>query len=184
VAPSDDGITVGVWSTDQMGPTGQNATFVTDCPLGANNVNYLCHFSGTSAAAAFVSGVASLVIAKDQTLTSSEVYEILTQSAVTDLDSGTIAAPDEEYGYGRVDAFRAILSLARGDCNNDGQISLIDATTLVNHLFHTFDEMPPSDLLGDVNCDGLVNLTDVLKLNAHLFTTFEPLDVPCFEFGD
>jgi subtilisin family serine protease len=60
--------------------------------------------SGTSMAAPHVAGVAALVLARHPELTSDQVRQILRASA-TDLGP---AGKDAQYGYGRVDAARAV----------------------------------------------------------------------------
>ncbi len=74
-------------------------------------------FTGTSCAAALTSGVACLLLAEDPYLTNEEVEGIICASA-TDLVyedpiNGTYAYPgwDEETGWGRVNAFRALMRL-------------------------------------------------------------------------
>jgi serine protease len=112
VAPSGPGLEGDVWSLDQMGELGPNRTISPlGCPPSANDIDYYCKFNGTSAAQPLVAGTAALLLAKDSTLTSSQVYAIIRHSAVTDLAWGTITPPSTQYGYGRVDAFRAVLSI-------------------------------------------------------------------------
>ncbi len=135
IAPSSDGVTIPVWGLDQMDNLGWNPTYMTDCPPLANDVNYDCHFGGTSAACPVVSGTAALLMSKDTTLNFQGYYYLLRYSAVTDLDWGTITPPNNQYGYGRVDAFRSILSISRGDINNDNVIgSAIDLTLMVDYI--------------------------------------------------
>jgi len=124
VAPSGDVNYQGdVWTLDQMGTLGFNPTRFSDCPPGGNDNDYDCRFGGTSAACPVVSGTAALLLSRNSTLSAQAVYYILRNSAVTHLDWGTINPPDDEYGHGRVDAYRAILSIARGDANNSGTVS-------------------------------------------------------------
>jgi hypothetical protein len=66
--------------------------------------------TGTSVAAAEVSGIAALLIELQPALTPDEVRKIL-QSTATDLGP---KGPDEQYGSGLADAYRAVLSLGRG----------------------------------------------------------------------
>lgn len=61
--------------------------------------------SGTSFAAAHVAGLVSLLLVKDSTLTSSAIYDIITQS--TDLVAGQ-SGYSPEYGYGRVNFVKAL----------------------------------------------------------------------------
>ncbi|MGB3262208.1 S8 family serine peptidase [Paenisporosarcina sp.] len=60
--------------------------------------------NGTSMAAPVVSGVAALVLSKNPLLTSDQLEKILTKSSVDLYDRGW----DDYYGYGRVDAYRAL----------------------------------------------------------------------------
>ncbi len=62
------------------------------------------YYSGTSPAAAHVSGAAALVKACDPTLTNAEIREILQSTAVDLGEPGW----DPLYGHGRVDAFSAV----------------------------------------------------------------------------
>ena len=188
VAPSGAaGSGADVWSIDQMGDLGGNrTTWQMDCPPSANDVDYFCKFNGTSAAQPLVAGTAALVLAKDPALTAPEVYEILKNSAVTNFDWGTITPPNDEYGYGRVDAFRAVLSISRGDINNDGQSfpDLADLVYLINYLMLGGPEPFPSVLLADVDCDGEIGLSDINYGINHIFYGGPPPVNPCFEFGD
>jgi archaellum component FlaC len=73
----------------------------------------LDHFSnpffGTSAAAPHVAGIAALVWEADPTLTSGEVFDVITSTAV-DGDPGW----DNTWGFGRADAYEAVASVATG----------------------------------------------------------------------
>jgi len=168
-----------------MSSDGWNPTEFTNCPPASNDLDYDCHFGGTSAAAPVVAGVASLLLARDPDLTAQEVYDILENSAVTNLDWGSITPPDDEYGYGRVDAYRAILSIARGDANNDANITVSDVSFLIAYMYEGSGQPPwPDSLLGDANCNGTLTIGDIGLLIDHLFITLEPLPLPCFEFND
>lgn len=186
VAPSDDGYYVGVWSLDQMGSEGYNPSYVSDCPPGNNDMNYHCHFGGTSAAAPIVSGVAALLLSKDSTLSTEAIYYILENSAQRHLAWGTSIPHSLEYGEGRVDAFRAVLSISRGNVNNsaDEEVDISDLMYLVNYLQLGGPAPFPTPLIADVNCDGQVDLSDLIYLTNYLFLgQAEPI-TPCFEFGD
>jgi serine protease len=183
VAPSGDVNLQGdVWTLDQMGNLGYNPTYISDCPPGSNDIDYDCRFGGTSAACPVVSGIAALLLSKDTTLGAQAIYYILRNSAQTNLDWGSITPPDNQYGYGRVDAFRAILSLSRGDVNNSGTISVSDVTSLAAYLYGFGPEPFPSVLLGDCDCSGTVNMSDVTYLVSYLHGYGPPPVKPCFEF--
>jgi hypothetical protein len=183
----DEGIYRGdMWTLDIMGYTGWNILKFRNCPPDTNDWDYDCHFGGTSGACPVVAGVASLLLAYDSTLTRDIVYSILKHSAVTHFDSFYITPPDFYYGYGRVDAFRAILSIARGNIDNDPgkNIDIADLTALIDYLYNTFVPPFPSPLLGDVDCDGTVDMSDLSLLIDHLFVNLTPLNVPCFNYGN
>ena len=93
MAPSS-GSGARVRTTDRMGAAGYNTT------------NYNANFGGTSAACPVVSGVATLLLGYDASLTSDEVKNIL-YSTATDMGP---AGNDNEYANGRVDAFAALLA--------------------------------------------------------------------------
>ena len=56
------------------------------------------------------------------------------------------------------------------------QVTLTDVTTLVNHLFVTFEPLEcPEEANTSGDPAGLVNLTDLTALVNALFVTFDPL---------
>ena len=192
VAPSGDYCLQGdVWTLDQMSGLGYNPNVTSrcgmsitwNCPSGSNDPDYDCHFGGTSAACPLVSGTASLVLARDSTLTALEVHTILCSSAVKNLDWGALPdTPSVEYGWGRVDAFRAILSISRGDANNDYTVDMSDLVWLVDYMFTGGPAPFPSELLADMDCSGDVDNSDLVYLADYMFTG-GPLPIkPCFEF--
>jgi subtilisin family serine protease len=190
VAPSSELCLQGdVFSLDQMGNLGYNP-FVTSycdsnvswgCGWRANNPNYDCRFGGTSAAAPVAAGVASLLLARDSNLTCTEIYDIMRQSAVRDLESGSLTPPDSQYGYGRVDAFRAILAIARGDASNDGLFDISDVQAIVDYVFFG-NPIYPSPLLGDCDCTGTVDVADVQYIVDYILNGGPAPRKPCFEY--
>ena len=188
VAPSGDINRQGdVWTLDQAGNTGANypGGVFTCQPGHPLDADYYCSFGGTSASAPIVSGIAALIISKNSNLTAQEVYDILRFSAVTELDSDTITPPDTAYGYGRVDAFRSILSISRGDLDNDGNIGTNnDLTFMVDYIFRGGPLPFPSPLMGDCNCDGDANnVVDMTFLVDFIYrgSGIPPIN-PCYEF--
>jgi len=61
-------------------------------------------FAGTSSATPHVSGLAALILSRNPSLTASQVREIIRKTA-DDLEN---EGWDESYGYGRINAFRAL----------------------------------------------------------------------------
>lgn len=188
VAPSGNtGLYGDVWTLDQIWGWGFNPSysgnpkwpFTWQCG-NLNNEDLDCRFGGTSAACPVASGVASLVLARDSMLTVYEVYDILRHSAVS-IGSPT---PNSYYGYGRVDAFRAVLSIARGDVDNDAAIDISDLVALIDYLMIEPYPAPfPTPKLGDCDCDGLVDASDIQYLIDYVILGTGPAPVkPCFKF--
>ncbi|MEQ1935288.1 MAG: S8 family serine peptidase, partial [Fimbriimonadaceae bacterium] len=194
VAPSSGlDFTGSLWTLDDMGDLGWNPltyeASAWDCKLPGKDHpkdrDYNCHFGGTSASAAAVAGIASLLVAKKPELTAYEVYFIIKQSAKRSglgPDGTFNMEPNRYFGFGRADAFRALLSISRGDCDNSGGIDIADLNPLVDRLFISFTPFFPSDLLGDASCDGQVDIADLTVLVDHLFITAKPITSPCFAY--
>ncbi|MFH2037368.1 MAG: dockerin type I repeat-containing protein [Candidatus Zixiibacteriota bacterium] len=68
-----------------------------------------------------------------------------------------------------VHPYRALLSVIRGDVNNDGTLNLLDITDLIAALYNTGDPPAPDWRVGDANCNGAVNILDVTFLTAYLY---------------
>ncbi len=66
-------------------------------------------FGGTSGATPHVAGVAALLLAANPDLSHQQVEAILVSTARTDRHTGGAALPNEEYGFGKLDAAKAIL---------------------------------------------------------------------------
>ncbi len=62
--------------------------------------------SGTSMSSPFVAGVAALILQANPTLTSAQVKEILIETARQ--DQYTATSGEERFGYGKVDAYKAV----------------------------------------------------------------------------
>lgn len=160
-----------VWTADLMGGRGYNPSYP-----GPANVNYSARFGGTSGACPQVAATAALIKAQwwrlyqGTPLYSMEVKKIIENSAedtVFVVEDTTWKGP--RYGYGRLNAFRALLAISRGDANNSKSITVADVTYLVNFLFKLGPIPVPVVEMGDANCDGNVNVMDVVYLTAYLF---------------
>jgi subtilisin family serine protease len=173
------------WTIDRMDSLGFNPDATYDgCPPNNNNVNYMCLAGQTSMAAPLVAGTAALLLSRRPDLTSEQVYDILRHSADTAWGEIVLTElPDFEYGYGRVNAYKALLSVCRGDVNNDGSINLTDYLWLNNYLYYQGAPPEPHVILGDVNCDGNINLLDLLYLIAYLYDEGAAPPV-CFNYDD
>jgi subtilisin family serine protease len=95
VAPSSGGLK-GIFTTDRMGPQGDNAG------------NYSPSFGGTSAATPLTSGVAALMLSRNPNLTADRIRTILRQTCQKIGDDAYTNGRNDHYGYGRIDAQAAV----------------------------------------------------------------------------
>jgi hypothetical protein len=125
MAPSATGSTEwGITTTDDVGAAGYNdVQRDATCPVVAlSDLAYSACFGGTSAAAPIVSGVAALVLSVNTNLTRQQVQNILTETAdkvncaavvyVPPCSPANPASFNPEYGFGRVNAARAVATTA------------------------------------------------------------------------
>jgi subtilisin family serine protease len=106
VAPSSGG-NRGITTTDRTGSAGYSD--------GA----YTSDFSGTSSATPLAAGIAALILSKDPNLTASEVRNIMTDSCDKIGDDDYDNGWNMYYGYGKVNAYRAVNAIAQAVDNND-----------------------------------------------------------------
>jgi subtilisin family serine protease len=91
-----------VWTTDRVAPT------ATTRPPGTNG-DYTA-FSGTSAATPLAAGIGALLLSTDTNLTRSQVRARLRASCEKVGEVTYTAGTNLFYGYGRVNAYRALLT--------------------------------------------------------------------------
>ncbi|MBD3298281.1 MAG: S8 family serine peptidase, partial [candidate division Zixibacteria bacterium] len=167
-----------VWTDDQVGALGWNP-HVTDAIGDAADIDYTFRMGGTSASCAMVSGITALLLSRRPDLLNGcapyeNIRTVLAGSAVDLGDPGK----DDDHGSGRVNAYRALLSVVRGDINADGFIDAEDLNLLIAQLF--FNGQPPVDeRMSDVNCDGFFDAVDMNLLILHAFLG-APRPAPCF----
>jgi hypothetical protein len=105
-APSNGGVTSGIWTTDHTGI------------YGYNSGNYTSSFGGTSSAAPLASGAIALLLSANPDLLLDEVCWLLKNSATTDLVTGSYPFDSSDhslaFGYGKIDA-DAVLNLLAFD---------------------------------------------------------------------
>lgn len=93
---------------DVMAPSLVYATDLTGSD-GASSTDYMSSFTGTSAAAPHVSGLAALILSEDNTFTEKEVRDII---CFTSDDKGA-EGWDQYFGWGRINAYNALRSVDR-----------------------------------------------------------------------
>ena len=122
--------------------------------------------SGTSMACPHVSGLAALVWSAKPTATNAEVRQFIENNC----DDKGPAGWDQQYGWGRINAFRAVQAALTpqwqdGDLNCDGVVNFDDINPFVLALTDPAGyaaAFPNCDLLnGDINGDGVVTFDDI-----------------------
>lgn len=117
VAPSNDvnnavtAFIYGVRTTDRVGSNGYSTG------------EYTTSFGGTSAACPAAAGAAALVLSVDATLTKDQVYTLLTTTA----DDMGGAGFDNTFGYGRVNAYQAVIAAGGISCSLAAPSSFTEA---------------------------------------------------------
>ncbi len=116
--------------------------------------------TGTSMAAPFVSGVAALLLETAPWLSGAEVRRIIKETA----DDRGPPGWDPQYGYGRVNASRALHSISSddqvcpADWNGDGLVTASDFFAYLTSFFVG---------RGDINGDGQTTTADLFEFLNH-----------------
>jgi len=157
--------------------------------------SYHCDFDGTSASCAIAAGIAARVLARapeakggtwDQPgaygRTFDYIRDVLTGSADDMAGGDNTPCWDVEYGYGRVNAHKAMIAVAGGDPNNSGTIDVDDVTYLIAYIFTGGAAPEPHLAAGDADCSGEISIDDVVYLIAYIFTGGPGPRAACFEW--
>ena len=167
------------WTVDQSGDFGWNP-YVTGFGDTNGDRDYTSKMGGTSGACPQVAGIAALLLARGHSAISFsqpyiKVREIIANAAT---DMGP-AGWDPDYGYGRANAYRAMLSIIHGDVNNDGVIDVLDFIGVIDVAF-SGGNAALDNSVADVNCDWVADVLDVIALVGHLFNG-DPAPAICYE---
>lgn len=150
VAPSNGG-TLGITTTDITGSGGYSST------------NYTDGFGGTSSATPLAAGIAALMLSCNPELTATEVRSAMHNTAdKIGTDSYDSSGWNKYYGYGRVNAYRAVASVCTlpGDVDLDGDIDLGDVIGSLQLMAGS--GAGSVDKSADVNGDGMIGMEEVL----------------------
>ncbi len=93
-------------------------------------------FSGTSMSAPAVSGTVALLLSANASLSVDDIQEILQNTARPLTDSRYPTAPNMGYGYGMVDAFEAVSSVASGTGYISGRVLVPGEDGAVANIVH------------------------------------------------
>ncbi len=167
--PAGHGATLAVGATDpddtrstHLGGSGAGSNYGQHIDLVApgnyihglsygSNPNDAVILSGTSQAAPFVSGVAALLWAQQPHATVDEIEKRITASADDQVGTSTEDSPgwDQYYGYGRLNAFRALVNDVNATRPEEDDLSIYPnpATTQINMVLTLRDPSPYSIIL-------------------------------------
>ncbi len=134
-----------------------------DLTLGGIFLSARNYVTGTSFAAAHVSGAAAVLLSSFPQAGPAEIRSSLMDAAI---DMG-MAGPDNESGYGRLNldgAFRFLLASRRtADLDKNGTVDLIDLNILLEHWMQSNpEEIPWTE---DMFPDGRIDLRDFNELS-------------------
>ncbi|MFH2001214.1 MAG: S8 family serine peptidase, partial [Planctomycetota bacterium] len=157
-----------VWTIDQMWLKGWNP-YITGGDDAEGNAHYTGKGGGTSAACPQVAGIAAMILSRRPDFYTDPKYRDTCSQVVRNVIEGSaedLGDPgwDPLYGHGRANAYRALLSVIRGDVDNDGMLTPLDVTLLVKCVYKAQCALEPERCVGDCNCDGALSPLDTTYL--------------------
>lgn len=138
-----------------------------------------CGAGGTSFSAPKAAGVAALVLSRrpdffDSADVGMALYNVLKITSEDKGDSGF----DTLYGWGRVNAARAIAQVSRGDVMPNGVVDARDVVEEVNIVCRNKSCANVHIATADLNCDGSLSIVDVVMVVGIAFRK-QPLADSC-----
>jgi subtilisin family serine protease len=176
-----------MWTLDQIGEPGSNPPKFLPAWTDTDDLDYTMVFGGTSGAAPQVAGIAAMVLARrTDFFRDVELRDTLNRVLKYIIDSSAIdlAAPgwDDSTGYGIANAYRALLSVIRGDMDNDGYLTASDVSWMVDYFMASGPPAALDERVVDIDCDGNPTVLDLGRLIDIVFAG-DPLPDPCFDFA-
>ncbi|TYQ14742.1 UNVERIFIED_CONTAM: subtilisin family serine protease [Acetivibrio alkalicellulosi] len=171
---------ISVANVDRNGNLAVSSNYGTNIDIAAPGENILSTLpdnrygmsSGTSQAAAYVSGLAAIILSQDSSLTPIQVKTRITSNyrSINSL-RGKLRYP------GVVDAEKATFPVnngddfIKGDINGDGVIDSVDYVLIRRFILSIIDEFPNGQngfRAADINNDGRVDSADMVLLRRYL----------------
>jgi subtilisin family serine protease len=151
---------------------------------------YTDKFCGTSHSAAIVSAIAGLIYSQDLLLgiglSPFQVKEVIEKSADDTAfcgycDPENPVGWDQYHGWGKVNAYHALVAISRGDANNDKTINQQDVDYLISYWLGGPPPVPHKGL-ADVDCSGAFSMVDIIYLN-NFVNNGGPRPLICYKFN-
>ncbi|HKK74902.1 MAG TPA: S8 family serine peptidase [Saprospiraceae bacterium] len=151
------------WDEGERGRVGNQRYYID----GISRGNHYKHFGGTSSSTPLVAGICALILSANPDLTASEVKEILTQTAdkigrVADYYRGH----SRKYGYGRVNAEKAVAEAIRRRGNRPNQPTVDSSNPLGNTDTSSTDTASDSGLF-EVEVSDTVQMGWGVQIGAY-----------------
>lgn len=142
-----------------------------------NDTQYWIAFNGTSMAAPHVTGIVALLLQVNPLLNSEQIRSILTETAVVDQATGNV--PNTSYGYGKVDAYSAVIKALQSsklNAQNTGPEISIFPNPFSNSIQIIIPQISGDATIEIISSDGrLVYSTSIVKSNDIITISSENL---------
>lgn len=189
VAPCGNaGICMGdMWTIDQMsadsGEINRVCGYTTEDLWG----DYTSFMGGTSGACPQVAGIAALILARRPDFCTDPLYRqyntdtthLIIQSIIKNSAEDVEASGWDHFtGFGRANAYRALLSVSHGDLNNDGFVTSLDLYWMIDYLFAGGPPPVLEECVADMDCAWPITALDLGALIDVLYAGRPNL--PCY----
>ncbi|GIO25903.1 S8 family peptidase [Ornithinibacillus bavariensis] len=118
--------------------------------------------NGTSMATPAVAGVVALLKSANQSLEVDQIEQIIIDTAVPRTDSQYPDSPNHGYGYGLIDAFAAVSSIADGLAKVQGQVTMDGEDTEAP----VFEHAAPSEAYSGLDLELNIQVSDNVSVTS------------------